>query len=291
MLRPNTLISVVLFMTTVTQALDKPAYTLYQYDGSDATYDSMISDVQDADILFFGEMHSDPIAHWLQLEITSDLHSVHDGNLVIGAEMFEADDQMIIDEYLANHYSESKFQSEVKLWGNYSTDYKPVLDFALEHDLHYIATNIPRRYASMIHHSGFESLAKLSVEARSLIGPKLEELYDPTVQSYANMMKMEGMGAHVNENFPKAQAAKDATMAHFILQNQQSKGIFLHLNGAYHSDNFEGIVWWIKNISPNQKTKTISTVYQDDLSSLNEVNLNRADYIIVVPSNMTKTYL
>jgi uncharacterized iron-regulated protein len=132
--------------------------------------------------------------------------------------MFEADNQLMIDEYLKGLYPDKKFEDEAKLWGNYKTDYKPVLDFAKENGLKYVATNIPRRYASVVYKNGFEGLKELSPEARKLIGPDLEKLYDKNVACYAEMMNMEGMGGHVSENFPKAQAAKDATIETHILK-------------------------------------------------------------------------
>ena len=104
------------------------------------------------------------------------------------------------------------------------------------------------------------------------------------------MSAMGGGHGGTNENLPKSQAIKDATMAHFILQNWSSGKLFIHFNGSYHSDNFEGIVWYLKNSNPELKIKTITAEYQDDLDSLNEETAGTADYIIVVPENMTKTY-
>lgn len=199
-----TLIAIISFSFTA----DKPAYLLYNQNGKEIKYQKMIKDLESADLVFFGELHTDPISHWLQYEITKDLHEIKNKDVVIGAEMFEADNQLMIDEYLKGIYPDKKFEDEAKLWGNYKTDYKPVLDFAKEKGLKYIATNIPRRYASVIHKNGFEGLKELSSEARKLIGPDLERLYDKNVACYAEMMNMEEMGGHVNENFPKAQAAR-----------------------------------------------------------------------------------
>lgn len=268
---------------------DKPAYLLYNQKGKNVKYKAMMKDLATADIVFFGELHTDPIAHWMQLEITKDLHATKKGDLIIGSEMFEADNQLMLDEYLAGVYDAKKFEAEAKLWGNYKTDYKPVLDFAKDSGLRYIATNIPRRYASVVHKKGFEGLKELSNEGRALIGPDLEKLYDKDVACYANMLTMMGMGGHVNENFPKAQAAKDATMAHFILKNWEEGKLFFHFDGAYHSDNFEGIVWWINKLKPGLNIKTISTVYQDDISKLEEENIEKANWILAVPDNMTQT--
>ncbi len=268
---------------------DKPAYVLYNQQGKMVKYEKMIKDIQEADIVFFGELHTDPIAHWMQYEITVDLYKTKKQDLIIGSEMFEADNQLLVDEYLAGTYAAKKFEAEAKLWGNYKTDYKPVMDFAKDSGLRYIATNIPRRYASVVHKKGFEGLDELSDEAKALISPDLQELYDKDTECYANMLKMKGMGAHVNENFPMAQAAKDATMAHFILENWSEGKLLFHFDGAYHSDNFEGIVWWINKLKPGLNIKTISTVYQSDIEKLDEDNIDRANYIFAIPETMTQT--
>ena len=65
--------------------------------------------------------------------------------------------------------------------------------------------------------------------------------------------------------------------------------LFFHFDGAYHSDNFEGIVWWINKLKPGLNIKTISTVYQKDIEHLNEDNIDRANYIFAIPETMTKT--
>jgi len=91
-------------------------------------------------------------------------------------------------------------------------------------------------------------------------------------------------------NLPKAQAVKDATMAYFILKNFQKDSLFIHYNGAYHSDNYEGILHYLQKKMPDLKYATITTVSQKDISKLSEENRNRADFIICVVANMTTTY-
>jgi hypothetical protein len=83
---------------------------------------------------------------------------------------------------------------------------------------------------------------------------------------------------------------KDATMAHFIMQNLSEGKSFLHFNGSYHSDYFEGIMWYLKRKDPYMKVLTIATVEQSDLDKLSEDLIMLADYIIVVPDDMTKTH-
>jgi uncharacterized iron-regulated protein len=279
-----------MFVIFAAMKSDKEAFELYDANGKDVKYDKMIKELLKADIVFFGELHNNPISHWFELEITKSLYDVKKSDLVLGAEMFESDNQLLIDEYLNGTIKTKNFEAEAKLWPNYSTDYKPLLEFAEENDLRFIATNIPRRYAALVNKKGFEGLDSLSSEAKKLIAP-LPVNYDPEVNCYKSMIEMMGgMGGHVTANIPKAQAIKDATMAYFILQNWEKGKLFLHYDGSYHSDNNEGIVWWLKQANPNLNILTITTVEQDTIQPLSDDFKNTADYIIVVPSDMTKTY-
>ena len=276
----------------ITAAQDKPAYRIFNSEGKEITYNNMLKSLSGADIVFFGELHDDPIAHWLELEVTKSLFSQKEKNLVLGAEMFEADNQLLIDEYLKGTYDAAKFEAEVKLWKNYKTDYKPLVEFAKTNKLRFIATNVPRRYASVVNKSGFTALDTLAEEAKRYIAP-LPFPYDPEVKCYKDMMSMGGMGgaqSHVSENFPKAQAVKDATMAHFINRNWDKGKTFIHYNGSYHSHNYEGILWYLKKFDPGMKFATIETVQQKDIEKLDKENLGAADFIIAIPSSMTRTY-
>lgn len=98
------------------------------------------------------------------------------------------------------------------------------------------------------------------------------------------------MAGHGSANMPKAQAIKDATMAYFILNYFKQGSLFIHFNGAYHSDNYDGIVWYLKNKQPNLKLATISTVSQKDIGKLLDEHKGKADYIICVDEDMTNTY-
>jgi hypothetical protein len=79
-------------------------------------------------------------------------------------------------------------------------------------------------------------------------------------------------------------------MANSILKYWKPGTTFLHYNGAYHSDNYEGIIWYLKQEKPELKILTISTIEQDTIDSMKAESLKLADYIICVPTEMTKTY-
>jgi uncharacterized iron-regulated protein len=290
-MKTSAVILIIASLSLVSFRSDKPAYVLYNSEGKNVKYQKMIEAISSADVVFFGELHDNPIAHWLEYEVTADLCKIASEKLVLGAEMFETDNQLLLDEYLSSAYEADKFEAEVKLWKNYKTDYKPLMEFARKKSLPFIATNIPRRYASMVSKKGLEVLDSLSAKAKEFIAP-LPIYYDP-VKCYKDMLNMpgiQGMGGKPNENLPKAQAIKDATMAHFILKNLEPGKLFIHFNGSYHSDNYLGIIYYLKLYRPEIRVATIATVLQEDIETLLPENRAVADFIVVIPQTMTRTY-
>lgn len=266
-------------------AQQKPAYILYNAKGKKVSYKKMMQQLLTKDILLFGEFHNNPIAHWLQLELSKDLGSKR--QLVMGAEMFEQDNQPALNLYLQGKISAKGLDSMARLWKNYPTDYAPLVNYAKENNIVFVATNIPRRYASLVSRGGFTALDTLPALQKEWIAP-LPILYDSTLPGYKKMMNM--MPGHGAANFPKAQAIKDATMAHFILQYFLPGKLFIHFNGAYHSENYEGILWYLKQQQPQLNYATITTVSQKNLFSLLSENKGKADFIICVDEDMTTTY-
>ncbi len=270
--------------------MDKPAYRLFAKEGKVVAYQDLLQAAQKADVVLFGELHNNPINHWLQLQLAKDLHTAVKGKLLMGAEMFEADNQVLMEEYLAGLVKESNFLKEARLWNNYQTDYRPLVELARTEKVPFVATNIPRRYASLVASQGLGALQGLSEEAKRWMAPLPVEV-DYSLSGYANMMQMmHGGEAAQARNFAAAQAVKDATMAHFILKAWKPGQLFLHFNGSYHSDDFQGIMWYLQKQQPKLKILTIASVEQGQIESLQKDFLRKADFIIATPSDMTKTY-
>jgi uncharacterized iron-regulated protein len=276
-----------LYVSTRLCAIDKPAYTIFNSEGKEVDYDQMVKSLKKNQVIFFGELHNNPIAHWLQLEMTMSLYEEKKQDLILAAEMFEADDQLIVNEYLKGKITDKTFNDEAKLWSNYSTDYKPLMDFAKNKGLAFICANIPRRYANLVYKSGIATLDSLDNEAKKYIAP-LPMPYDTSLACYKEIVA--NAGGHGGENLPKSQAIKDATMAWFIYKSLDAVKQVLHFNGSYHSDHEEGIAWYLKQYMPSVTIGSISTKEQTDIKKLAEENKGMADFIIVIPENMTKTY-
>ena len=283
------------FILLVAAKSDKAAYRLFNAKGKVVDYADLLKEAEKADIIFFGEMHDNPICHWLELELTKDLYNEKKEKLILGAEMFEVDNQLLLKEYISKMIRKKDFEGEAKLWKNYSTDYAPLVDFAREHKIKFVATNIPHRYAAIVNLKGFEGLDSINAYQRGMIAP-LPIKFNPELDCYKKMKEMMGGDAgdsHTSDNIIKAQAIKDATMAHFILKNGMEGMTFLHFNGSYHSDNYQGIVWYIREFNKKNefdlKILTISSVEQGSPDELEEKNKGLADFIICTPDDMTKT--
>lgn len=266
-------------------AIEKPAYLLYNAKGKKVSYEKMLKDLRGQEVVLIGELHNNPISHWLELEITQAL--AEQRQLVLGAEMFERDNQLALTNYLQGKITAKGLDSSARLWKNYKTDYAPLVNFAKEKNLPFIATNVPRKFASSVSRGGFESLEKLTEEEKTWVAP-LPIAYDANLPGYQKMLTM--MGEHTSPNMPKAQALKDATMAHFLFSNWKPGALFIHYNGSYHSEYHEGISWYLKRSKADIKITTIATVSQKEIDTLLPENHLKADYIICVEEDMTGTY-
>ena len=281
--------TVIVFLLTLQSNLysqNKTAYKIFNAKGKSVSYKKLIKSLSTADIVLFGEYHDNPIVHWLQFEVTKDLDE--NSKLILGAEMLERDNQIYLDKYLNEEIGFAAFDSLSRLWPNYYTDYSPLVDYAKRNNIPFIATNIPRRYARMVfRNGGFSALDSLTETEKSYMTP-LPIKFDIELSQYKNMLNM--MGDHGSDDIVKAQAIKDATMAYFILESYKNDHTFIHFNGAYHSDFYEGILWYLKQKNNDLVYKTISTVNQEKVKKLNKDNLQRADFIICVDNDMTKTH-
>ncbi len=269
---------------------DLEAYRIVDSSGKEVSFKKMMKSLEDADFVFYGELHNNAIAHWMELEITQALYEKKQQNLILAAEMFESDNQLLLTEYLQGFTNDKRFEDAARLWKNYKTDYKPLVVFAKEKKLNFVASNVPRHYAGLVSDKGFDVLNTLSSEAKQWLAP-LPISYDSTLSCYVGMLKMMDMGhGKPNKNLPKAQALKDATMAHFSVKAWSKGKTLIHYNGSYHSENHQGIVWYIQKQIPDAKILTVTTLEQKDISNLEKESENKADFIILVPENMTKTY-
>lgn len=288
--------------TTKEYTNDLPAYVIYNAEGEKVSFGEMMQELYKHDVCLFGEMHDSYVAHWLEKMVTEDLVKEKGENLVMGGEMWETDQQLLMDEFILTDYVDKKAYIEAaKNWPNFR-DYKPLLGIALRNHIKFVCTNIPRRYAKVVYKKGIEYLDSLDKKAYQYL-PPLPIHFDLTQPAYANMMSVFGsddtnhkptntanpMMAYKGSNLVKAQAIKDATMAYNILQNWQKGQYFIHYNGTYHSKNYDAIYYYLKYYNSDIDVVTIHTWTTKNVMDLPK-DENAADFNIMIPKTMPKSY-
>jgi uncharacterized iron-regulated protein len=277
-----------LLLAAAANSADKPAYRLFDTAGKAADYATLLSAAAGADVVFFGEQHDHAVVHWLQRELAVDLYKAG-RPLALGYEMLEADDQIGLDELSAGLIRDEDFAQEAKLWPTWARDYQPLFTFGTAHKLHLLATNIPRRYAALVAREGLPALDRLSDEAKRLIAPLPLEV-DLTLPGYKAMLDMAGATPTHSQGKPEwlaqAQAIKDATMAWRIATGLREGERLLHLNGTYHTQRREGIVWYLKRLKPDWKVLVIASESQEELGRLDEESRGLGDFVLVTAEGL-----
>lgn len=279
--------ALVLYVSTVfSQPL--AAYRIFDSTGKEVQFTQMAAALVEKDVVLFGETHNNPIDHWLQLELTKAIGAQK--NVVLGAEMLEADDQVVLDEYLSGKIKLDHFKKEAKLWPNHATDYAPLVEYAKEKSAPFIATNVPRRYASLVSREGIAGLESLGKEAKAFM-PNLPFEVTAGDKGYESMRAMMGSPGH-NVDADKlvaAQALKDYTMAHNIAKNLRKGAVFIHFNGTFHSNHRSGICNYLLAENKKLAIGNIASV-EAATTDWNSEWEGLGDFIIVKPEGMTKTH-
>ena len=141
--------------------------------GAFADFEVMLADLAGADVVFVGEQHDDPNTHSLE-------HAMLDGlrrrrvTAVVSLEMFERDVQGGLDQYLAGTIPEADFLKSARPWPRYTTDYRPLVEFARTHGWSVVAANVPRRYAADVANGGRSALDALAEADRAHVARDLQ---------------------------------------------------------------------------------------------------------------------
>jgi len=262
-------------------------YVLYDAKGKEVSIDKMFKEASRKSWIFFGEFHNSASIHRIQFLLAKHLHAVHGDKLIVGAEMFESDNQDIIDEYFSDKINTKYFEDECRLWTNYKSDYKPIVEFLKLNKLPLIATNIPRRYAHAVHYHGLGVLETLSDHVKQFFLPVLPIHIDTSLASYKEIQQM---AMHSGKFMMEAQAVKDATMAHFIMKHWSLGKVFLHLNGAFHTNSYEGIISFLPKDWLRSEILVFSMVSQNDIHKLEDENIGLGDFVFCFEEDYAKSH-
>lgn len=231
--------------------------------GKNLTAAQLASKLQKYDVVFFGEYHDQSEIHQYELELLEAMYKAKGAKLALSMEMFEADNQSKLNNFLADTLSEEKFLAASRPWPNYGTDYAPLVNFAKEKKMPVIAANVPRFLAA---HVAKNNASTEGVEAqyqqwlpKHTYAPEgaYKDKFYAQMSSPAAPMKMPPQRLAA---VYAAQCLKDDKMAESIAafadahQNMQ----ILHINGCFHSDAHLGTAQKLEALRSELKVAVIT---------------------------------
>lgn len=253
--------------------------------------DKIIADFANADVLFFGEEHNDSAGHYLENKILRALHAAYGNKLVLSMEMFETDNQLVLDEYLQGKIDEARLAKDARLWSNYK-DYRPMVEFAKQNKVPVIAANPPRRYVSMVTRRGMQSLDSLSKDAKKFLPPLP---YDTLSGRYRDkfMETMRGAPESASKNIYYSQSLWDAGMSYSIqqyLKKNKGQKVF-HCVGKFHTDEKLGTAAQLLLRNKKLRIRNISCFPDKNFTAPDWNKLEKlGDYVILTDDNLKRTY-
>ena len=135
-----------LFLCTVVAAFQADAQpVVVDLSAEDSSLEVLLEAALEADVVYLGEMHDDRAGQAFQADFLQLVHESADRPVIVALEMFERDVQLILDEYLAGLIREQDFLAAARPWRDYEDAYRPLIEYAREHGLPVVASNVPGR--------------------------------------------------------------------------------------------------------------------------------------------------
>ncbi len=244
----------------------------------------LVKTIQPGSIVILSEIHTLKSHHRNQLNFVNELEKVSKSKISIGFEMFDVNEQNLLDDYSDNLITAEQLKSYVAMNKDMFDLYLPLLKFTQHPDSQAVALNAPKWLTSKIARVGIEQLSnyeKLLIPADFALGDEIYlERY--TAISHAPKEKI--------KNYFEAQCTWDDMMAEtakeFIVSNPN--GILVILAGDFHTIYNGGLTKRLKQrgvanvVAVSQvSTAGLDEKEKDELLQPHSRYGRRADYIWV----------
>lgn len=257
-------------------------------------FETLVARLAAADLVFIGEQHDDPATHRMELAVLEGLARRRD-SVVLALEMFERDVQGPLDRYLAGHLEEAAFLADARPWKNYAADYRPLVELARSRGWPVLASNVPRRHASLVARAGLAGLDTLAAEQRPELAAELScpadryferftaELGDLSAHRPGVAPSPEEKAAMLRRTY-EAQCLKDETMGESVVRAWRPGTLVVHYNGAFHTDFGLGTAERARRRARDARSVVVSAIPVADLDRLEPTKeeRKRADYLLFV---------
>jgi uncharacterized iron-regulated protein len=138
----------------------RPGDVVETTTGQILSFESLLNNLSEVQIIYVGETHTRQEDHHLQLEILKGLQARHP-SLILALEMFPREVQPILDHYSLGQITEKEFLERVdweKNWGYPFDLYRGLFHWARARRLQMVGLNAPKEIVSLIAQKGLEGL-------------------------------------------------------------------------------------------------------------------------------------
>jgi uncharacterized iron-regulated protein len=197
------------------------------------SFDALIADLAQTDIVYVGESHRNPHHHGVQLKVMQALAALRP-NLTVAMEMFDRTYQPVLDQWSTGELDQTQFLQKTHWYANWRYDsslYMDLLDFVKANRLRLVGLNIPFHIPPKISIGGIDSL---SLHERQYLPAKID-LANAGHRDYVK----EIFGRHKIRGrdsfgfFYQAQCAWDDGMAEMIAAQRQDRMMVVFLGNGH----------------------------------------------------------
>jgi uncharacterized iron-regulated protein len=147
------------------------------HTGRALTFEQLASRAAAADIILFGEEHSDVVCNALEAQLLAALSNSPRG-ICLAMEFFEIDAQSPLDAYLAGRLDEPEFRKLTRQKKAYSMSHRPLIEYCRIRFIPVVAANAPWRLTRALRTSGksYDEFRATTQPADRAILPRTSEL-------------------------------------------------------------------------------------------------------------------
>ncbi len=147
------------------EAAALPFALMRGHDGHAVTADEVYADLMSARAVCVGEEHSNPHAHWAQLQVIDEITrraQAANKQIALGMEMFQRPYQGVLDDFAGGRIDEAAMLARTgwkERWGFDFALYRPLIVLALERKAQILALNVLTELKKKFSSKGLDGLS------------------------------------------------------------------------------------------------------------------------------------
>ncbi len=243
------------------------------------SYDEMLADLAQVQVVFVGEVHTNAAHHDIQARIIQALQDRH-AELSVGMEMFDHRYDPVLAQWSAGNLDRETFIQKTHWyvrragWGFDFELYAPIFETIRENRIRLVGLNVPGWIPSKISRGGLDNLLP---DERALLAETIDtenEAHRAYAENIFNIHPHHGIATF--DYFYEAQCAWEDTMAQSIVRKMGDAPMVVVIGNGHIIRKFG-----VPDRVHARNQASLRTVYLAAVGS--EVDWDYADYIWVTP--------